>query len=415
MRYAIIYIMCIFCFGNACAQPVTGSDGRVTFRYVNAKADEVAVKGSKGVNGDMERNGDVWTFTTKPLPSDLYMYDFIVDEETRVADPENPWRERDIADTVNCFCIKGWPGSYYVDGNVAHGTVRKLWYPSTLNGMKQRRLAVYLPPGYDADVARKYPVLYLLHGSGGDENAWLGMGRLRQIMDNMIADGKCRPMIVVMPNGNAELDAAPGESPYMAAVPQGKNVQSMIGMIEKAFPVEVVPFIEKTFRVLDGKNNRAIAGLSLGGLHSLFISANNPQMFDYVGLFSPQTTNSLSTKAIGNVRGIADGISDFATGLPFVSDEWKEKVSRKMGRTENMEIYADVDEKLKQQFATPPTLYYIAVGSDDFIKKLADKHRKRLDALGCKYVYNESSGGHTWQNWRRYLLDFLPRIFQNKQ
>lgn len=413
MRLITLLSACFYCLTGIFSQPQPGKDGRVTLRYTDGKAGEVEVKGDKGVSGEMTLRDGVWTLTTDPLPSDVYMYNFIVDEERRVPDPRNPWRERDIADTVSLFCVKGWPGSYYMDGDVPHGTVRKLWYPSSLNGMTRRRLAVYLPPGYDGDTTRRYPVLYLLHGSGGDENAWTGMGRLRQIMDNMIAEGKCRPMIVVMPNGNAELDAAPGESPYMEAVPQAKNLQSMMGMVEKAFPQEVVPFIEKNFRTIADKRHRAIAGLSLGGLHTLFISANNPEMFGYVGLFSPQTTNSLSDKAIMNVQGLADGISGLAASLPFVTDRWKEKVGRKMRRTESMEIYSDTEGKLRRQFAEPPELYYIAVGKDDFIRKLVDKHRQRLDKLGCRYTYNESPGGHTWQNWRRYLLDFLPRIFTN--
>lgn len=111
------------------------------------------------------------------------------------------------------------------------------------------------------------------------------------------------------------------------------------------------------------------------------------------------------------MRSIASSISDFATSLPFVNSQWKDKVERKMSRMDGIDTYSRAEEKLRQQFATPPRLYYIAVGRDDMIKTLVDKHRQRLDNLGAKYVYNESPGAHTWQNWRRYLLDFLPRLF----
>ncbi len=324
----------------------------------------------------------------------------------------NPSTMRDISDTISTFIIPGYPGTYYQDhATVTHGTIKKLWYPSTLNGMKQRRLAIYLPPQYTEDTATPLPVLYLLHGSGGDEDAWLALGRLQQIMDNMIAEGKCRPMVVVMPNGNVELDAAPGSSPYMNAEPKANNMRSMTGDFEESFQREIMTFVESKYNVRKDKAGRAIAGLSLGGLHTLFITANNPTLFDYVGLFSPQTTNALGNKSINLLKGISSAIGDFASDLPFASEEWKQRVTRKMGTTDHMDIYADVDKKLAAQFADKPRLYYIAVGKDDFVKKLVDKHRQRLSAAGYPYTYNESGGGHTWRNWRRYLLDFLPRLF----
>ena len=398
---------------TATAQPSIGTDGRVTLTYHNTTAKDVTVNGSDGIKGDMDRNGNTWTLLTGVLTSDMYTYNITIDEQRTITDPENPITLRDINDTLSALIIPGYPGTYYMHNNVPHGTVQKQWYPSTLNGMKQRRLSVYLPPQYDANTATPYPVLYLLHGSGGDENAWLGMGRLQQIMDNMIAEGKCKPMVVVMPNGNVEIDAAPGESPYMNASPEANNMRSMMGDFEEAFQREIMTFAEKTYNIRKDKAGRAIAGLSLGGLHSLFITANNPTLFDYVGLFSPQTTNALGDKSIRSVRNITGAIGDFASGLPFVSEKWKEKVSRKMGTTDNLGIYSDVDNKLALQFATPPKLYYIAVGRNDFVKKLVDKHRARLDSKGYKYTYNETAGGHTWRNWRRYLLDFLPKLFIN--
>lgn len=412
MRLITLLTLCFYTLVSTYSQPVADKEGRVTLRYTSRTATEVSVKGDKAVEGKMTREGEQWTLTTPPLPSDIYMYAFVEDEEHRRCDPHNPWRERDIADTVSLFCVKGWPGTTYMDNDVPHGTVLTPWYPSTMNGMKQRRMTVYLPPQYADDTTRRYPVMYLLHGSGGDEEAWLAMGRLRQIMDNMIAAGNCEPMIVVMPNGNADLDAAPGKSPYRQALPKAKNITSMTGVIETHFTEEVMAYTEKNYRTKAGKDNRAIAGLSLGGLHTIHITANNPEKFAYIGLFSPQTDITMSDKTIGSVRTIADNISNMAASLPFVSKEWKDRVGQKMQRTENMNIYTDMEKKLKQQFAEPPRLYYIAVGRDDMIKHMTDKYRQRLDNIGCGYIYNETEGGHTWQNWRRYLLDFLPRIFR---
>lgn len=387
----------------------------ITFHYDNDSAKTVSVKGSDGIKGEMkwDKKSRLWTFTTGVLTSDMYTYNLIVDEQRTITDPMNPMTVRDISDTLSVLIIPGYPGNYYQDhATTPHGTVLKQWYPSSLNGMRQRRLSIYLPPQYNANAATPYPVLYLLHGSGGDENAWLDMGRLQQIMDNMIAEGKCRPMVVIMPNGNVELDAAPGESPYMNAKPEANNMRSMMGDFEESFQREVMAFAEKNYNIRKDKAGRAIAGLSLGGLHTLFITANAPTLFDYVGLFSPQTTNALGDKSIRGVRSITGAIGDFASGLPFVSDKWKEKVSRKMGTTDNLAIYSDLDNKLHAQFADSLRLYYIAVGKDDFVKKLVDKHRQRLDAAGYHYTYNETGGGHTWRNWRRYLLDFLPRLFK---
>ena len=219
-------------------------------------------------------------------------------------------------------------------------------------------------------------------------------------------------MIVVMPNGNAELDAAPGESPYMNAEPKASNLSSMTGRIEAAFPVEVMAYVEQHYRTINDKQHRAIAGLSLGGLHTLFITANNPQAFDYVGLFSPQTTNSLNGKKISGIKSITKGIKSLAGQIPVVGGKWENKLDKKFEKYDDIVTYDSIDQKLAAQFAEAPRLYYIAVGKEDYVKKLVDMHREKLDAAGYPYKYNESDGGHTWDNWRRYLLDFLPQLFR---
>lgn len=407
------------------AAPIINSDHTVTFTYTDPEAEEVYVKGSfiprKNLLGPfgksgkyrMEKDGDRWTFTTDTLSSELYTYTFQVDDR-EITDPMNPEVTRDIADSLSCFVIRGGIADDYVVKKVPHGTVKKVWYPSSLKEFKNRRMTVYLPAGYSLkkNRNRKYPVLYLLHGSGGDEDAWSDGGRAIQILDNLIAEGRCKPMIVVMPNGNVNLAAAPGSDPDNPDVkPSANNTSSMLGAFESSFMTDIVSYVDKHYRTISNKSNRAIAGLSLGGLHTLFISLNNPKDFDYIGLFSAQTTNALGNKSIDTMQKIGEAWSDLIENLPFIKGG---KVDKAISRytSDELSIYNDVDEKLKIQFLKPPKLYYIACGDDDFVKKLNDIWRQKLKSGGYDFYYNETDGGHTWENWRKYLVDFLPRIFK---
>lgn len=290
--------------------------------------------------------------------------------------------------------------------------MKKVWYPSSLKGMNKRRMTIYLPAGYSSNKNKRYPVLYLLHGSGGDEDAWADGGRAVQILDNLIAEGRCKPMIVVMPNGNVDLAAAPGADPQNPDVePSANNTSSMLGDFESSFMDEIVKYVDNHYRTLPNKSQRAIAGLSLGGLHTLFISLNNPKAFDYVGLFSAQTTNALGNKSIGTMQKLGEAWKDLKESLPFIGGGKVDKAISKY-TSDDLSIYSDVDKKLKTQFAPPPKLYYIACGKDDFVKKLNDDWRLKLHSGGYEFIYNETDGGHTWENWRKYLVDFLPRLFK---
>ncbi len=396
--------------------PVADADGKLTFRFPRvAGVDRVTLEGSFGDAVDMTLTDSLWQCTVGPLPSDMYTYRFEVGKEYRT-DPWNDRVVRDIDDTLSYFVVDGFPGSYYTDRSVPHGTVQQWWYPSSFNAkMPQRRLSVYLPPGYDAAATTPYPTLYLLHGTGGDELSWTDMGRLAQIMDNMIAEGKAKPMVVVMPNGIADQDAAPGYSRYTDEKASHSNVRSWMGRTEKAFAGEVVAFVEKQFRVAADKQHRAIAGLSMGGLHTIAITANNPDLFDYVGLFSPQASNALTESNIRRIENVTEQIDNIRERIGKFKDKLPNWIRQKYadGReaVADVDVYKDFDSKLAAQFKTPPTLYYIAIGKKDPLKPLLGQFRQRLSKQGCAYLYRETDGAHTWDNWRRYLIDFLPRIF----
>jgi enterochelin esterase-like enzyme len=359
--------------------PEIAADGRVTFRVFAPEAKEVKVSGewlpaegfTPGSVPMVKGDKGVWSYTTDPLPSELYTYSFLIDG-FRSTDPANPFLQRDVATVTNILIVGGNPGDLYKVSKIKHGTVSKRWYSSPGLGM-ERRLTVYTPPGYESS-KEKYPVLYLLHGAGGDEEAWMTLGRASQILDNLIAQGKTKPMIVVMPNGNVSQEAAPGEDSRGFYRPTFMVPNTMDGTYETNF-MDIVRFIESNYRVKADKANRAVAGLSMGGFHSLHISRLNPNSFDYVGLYS--------AAILPRQQG---------TSLPAAYDK--------------------IDETLAQQKKNGYKLYWIACGKTDFLYKTNVEFRERLDKLGMKYTYRESEGGHTWRNWRVYLSEFTPMLFR---
>ena len=353
--------------------PEIHPDNTVTFRYRAPKAVRVQVTGDflpQGQVAELTEVDGIWQYTTpQALQPELYSYSFIVDG-VKAYDPNNVYLIRDVATVTNVFLISGDRASLYAINDVPHGTVSKVWHNSETLGL-QRRLSIYTPAGYETS-NKRYPVFYLLHGMGGDENAWLELGRTSQILDNLIAQGKAEPMIVVMTNGNAALEAAPGESSLGFAPPTINLPKTMEGSFETAFP-EVVSFVDKHYRTIRKKDARAIAGLSMGGFHSLHISKQYPDKFGYIGLFSAAIT------------------SDRGGDSP---------------------IYKDTDAKLKKQFAMNPKLYWIAIGKTDFLYQANTEYRKLLDEKGYPYTYYESEDGHIWKNWRIYLTEFVPLLFK---
>ena len=359
--------------GPKLISPEIHENKTVTFRIKAPKAVKVQVLGdflSKGVADLVENKEGVWEYTTpEPLAPELYSYAFVVDG-LKVNDPNNVYMIRDVATVNNIFIVGGERADLYKVNKVPHGSVSKVWYHSPSLGI-DRRMTVYTPAGYETS-GKRYPVFYLLHGMGGDENAWSELGRAAQILDNLIAQGKAEPMIVVMTNGNADLEAAPGESSLGYMPPTTRLGKTMEGSFETHFP-EVVKFIDKNYRTKANKKNRAIAGLSMGGFHSLHISKQYPDMFDYVGLFS-------------------------AAIMP--------------GKNATSPVYKDMEGKLKLQFAKKPALYWIAIGKTDFLYKANREYRKLLDEKGYPYEYFENEDGHIWRNWRIYLTEFTPKLFK---
>ena len=372
--------------GAPVVSPEVHDNNTVTFRLKAPKAVKVQVTGdflptqkiktpfgefdAPGIADLTENKDGVWEFTTpEPLKPELYSYTFLVDG-LKIPDPSNVYQIRDVASVTNVFIIGGERADLYKVNKVPHGSVSKVWYHSDVLDL-DRRLTVYTPAGYETS-GKRYPVFYLLHGMGGDENAWSELGRTAQIMDNLIAQGKAKPMIVVMTNGNAALEAAPGESSLGFTAPSMNLPKTMEGSFETAFP-EVVKFIDKTYRTQANKKGRAIAGLSMGGFHSMHISKQYPDMFNYVGLFS-------------------------AAIMP--------------GKDVKSPIYDDLEGKLKTQFAKKPALYWIGIGTTDFLYKANEDYRKLLDEKGYKYTYYETGEGHIWKNWRIYLTEFAPLLFK---
>ena len=353
---------------DATQSPVINENGSVTLRLYAPEAKCVMLNGDF-TNGDVQmtrREDGVWEYTSATLASELYSYSFVVDGMRDVRDPSNSYVMRDVGSVFNYFITPGERGTLYSTQRVPHGTVAKVWAPMSEN--RERRMVVYTPAGYE-DSQECYPVLYLLHGMGGDEEAWLATGRLAEIMDNLIAAGEAKPMIVVMTNGCTRHDAAPGYSdegmwrPYMSG--------SMDGSFEQMFPT-VVEWVDSHYRTKSERSARAIAGLSMGGFHSMQISKENPLMFDYVGLFS---------------AAIFRGKEDVA-------------------------IYQNLEERLAKQFTNAPKLYWIGIGKDDFLYDENVRYRQLLDQNGYAYTYYESDGGHIWRNWRIYLADFAKLIFK---
>jgi enterochelin esterase-like enzyme len=364
--------------------PEIATDNSVTFNIYAPDANSVVLNGSwmgVGENKEMIKGyRGVWSVTINPLEPSMYNYNLILDS-VNIIDPANPIIIRDVNRYSNTLIIPGKGSELFEVKNVPHGSVSKVWFDSPSLGLI-RRMCVYTPPGYE-DSKGKYPVLYLLHGGGGDEDAWTTLGRANYILDNLIAQGKAIPMIVVMPNGNANQTAAMTDMPFQAEssrTQEPMDIQNEQAVIDgtKLYPnslvKDIIPYIEKHYRVTANCENRAIAGLSMGCLQTQITYITYPELFRYVGCFS--------------------------LGIHF---------NNQFAAISNKILIPAYDKKLT---TLNNNLFYIGCGTEDFCYEGVQTLRKKLDEHKFEYFYNETGGGHTWSNWREYLSDFAQRLFK---
>jgi enterochelin esterase family protein len=351
-------------FAPPLVSPEVQPDGRVTFRLRALDAKAVTVSGEWGGGAKpLARDDDgIWTVTLGPLKPDIYGYSFSVDG-FQTLDPGNAWVKPMRSPRTSLVEVPADPPRLQEFQDVPHGTVRIHEYRSRSLG-RLRRLHVYTPPGYDADTTTRYPVLYLFHGSGDNDATWTTCGRAHVIIDNLLAQRKAQPMVVVMPDGHA----APPQ-PRTAGTPGGPGggVSRNVVAFERDLLEDVMPLVESSYRVRSDAAHRAIAGLSMGGGQSLTIGLNHPQTFAWIGgfssaVFEPETTLSAA---------LADPKA--------------------------------TDRALR--------LVWIACGKDDRLIENGRRFSEALKEHGIRHEFIATEGNHSWPVWRRYLGEFAPLLF----
>ena len=345
--------------------PEVHSDRRVTFRFRAPNAKEVLLgrEGAQRVPMQKDDQG-VWTVTTDPLEPDIYGYSFVADG-VGLIDPSNALMKPNLLNTQSAVHVPGPASLSWEVNDVPHGEIHRHFYKSAVVG-DQRDYYVYTPPGYDGATRKLYPVLYLLHGFSDDASGWTSVGRAHVILDNLIAQGKAKPMLIVMPLGYGAPEIVARSGPGFR---DRSLVERNFSKFRDALLTEVVPQIEKQYRVSKDRNSRAIAGLSMGGSESLYTGLNAPDRFAWIGAFSS--------------GGLGD---DFKATFPAL------------------------DAKSVAQLR----LLWISCGTED---RLIDFHRKFQDWLKSKDIRStaiETPGAHTWMLWRRNLGDFAALLFRDK-
>ena len=350
------------------------ADGRVTFRLCAPDASAVRVisndldpvvpagfgGGERGLPMVQDATG-LWSATTTlPIAPDTHRYNFEIDG-VKVPDPMATTFSRERTGVNSTLEVLGAEGAFQsYDPGVPHGAVSRIEYWSTTLGVKREAL-VYTPPGYMNDAAR-YPVLYLVHGAGDSADSWTSVGHAHYIADNLIAAGQAEPMIIVMPFGHTP--ERPGSSMLV-------NTDFGSDLI-----ADLIPFVDAGFRTIANADHRAMAGLSMGGAHTLNFGVPRPDLFGEVGIFS--------------------------MGLGVMSQSPQADVDAFVARNA---------AGLAARAAAREPVYF-AMGTDDFLYGAVAPTRAMFEQVGIAHHYNESDGGHSWINWRRYLNDFLPRLFK---
>jgi enterochelin esterase family protein len=347
---------------NIPVSPDVAPDRKVTFRLFAPKASEVVLMGSPGILEFIKEpkplakdEKGVWSLTIGPLPPGFYTYGYAIDGGLRMPDPSNPNLELRRWGPTSSFIVPDRTPAIIEQRPVPHGTVHVNFYDSR-NLSRSRMFYVYTPPGYESST-RRLPVLYLLHGNGQIEASWTWTGRANVILDNLLADGKIKPMIVVMPYGHIPRDIKP-------ATPVSPNDAAAI---EKELLTEVKPLVEAKYRVSANRNHRAIAGLSMGSGQSLSIGLHNLDQFAYIGAFSGAGTGNRA--------------------------EWEKADSNLL------------NAKLK--------VLWLGCGTEDFAYEGMKGLDTMLTAKTVKHTFHASGGGHSWPNWQAYLSQFAPLLFRD--
>jgi len=343
--------------------PEVQPDGRVTFRFhsPNAAKVELDLEGNDHASMQKDEQG-IWSGTVRPLRPDFYGYSFIQDG-VGLVDPSNSLMKPNLLTQESEVHVPGAALPWEVE-NIPHGIVHHHFYHSKL-GNDDRDLYVYTPPGYDPRAKREYPVLYLLHGYSDDSSGWTAVGRANVILDNLIAQGKAKPMIIVMPLGYGDMETIRRR---MAFSDDKDLTWRNISRFSEMMVIEIMPQVEAWYRVKKDAQSRAIAGLSMGGVESLLTGLNHRDQFAWIGAFSS--------------AGI--DFKPFDVGFPNLD--------------------ASVNKK--------PKLLWIACGTDDDFNKLNRQFKSWLKDKGVQFTDIETPGMHTWMVWRRNLAAFTSLLFQ---
>jgi enterochelin esterase-like enzyme len=369
-------IICLFIFIGAYGQelanfrraPVVSpeiAEKTVTFRIAAPQAKLVRLYGSwmRSPDSSLNMNKDstgVWTVVVPKPSAELYTYNFIVDGLT-VNDVNNVFLQRDGTRYLSVLLVPGELTANYFEAG-KHGNLRKVWYNSPTIGTT-RRMYVYTPFGYESGT-QSYPVLYLLHGGGGDEDAWATMGRACQILDNLIEKKLAVPMICVMPNGNPGQEAA--RTTMLPEKALDRSAPGFANLYINSIVKDIIPYVEKNYRVTAKPEARAVSGLSMGGAHTLSVTNEYPGVFGYICPLSM-------------------GVRDTQT---------------------------DIDAKLQAVKKAGYKLYWVGCGTEDFVWEMAKSLDAALTRNGLEHTFHVTGGGHTWANWRIYLNTFGQLLFK---
>ena len=348
------------------ASPEVQADGRVTFRLraPNAKEVQLRCEGVKATNMLKDDQG-VWSFTTERLGPDIYVYSFSVDG-LHVIDPSNPLLKYNLLNTDSQVHVPGPKTLPWEINDVPHGQLHRHFYKSAVAG-DERDFFVYTPPGYDSAAKKQYPVLYLLHGYSDDASAWTSVGCANTILDNLIARGQAKPMLVVMPLGYGTMEIVKGG---WSGVRNRELWQRNVDKFRETLLNEVMPQAEKAYRVSADRKTRAITGLSMGGTESLLAGLNTLDRCAWIGAFSSGGLNT-----------------NFASQFPAL------------------------DEKASDRLR----LLWIGCGQQDGLLAANQRLSEWLKSKGVRHTWVETPGAHSFRVWRRYLAEFVPLLFQEKK